>query len=367
MTAKIQIRRDTTANWGTDPVLNSGEFGLDTTLSQLKVGTGAVWSATPWLTGSLPYFGSPSSSDLNDGTNRVAGRYRFVSATASPTNGPFTFAVDDGIATLLVTAYGDTIAQFLSTEGNGTTSFPSKNYFRLYDGGSAAWRAWMPLSNWATGAAVGTPIECTTVNAKGVVTIADGVVGAPAIAFASDTDTGLYWKAANQLGIAVGGTLSAHFTATQLVTNSISCTTTSVLTGNCSMGGTLGVTGLATFSAGAAMNGFKVTGVADATSLTDGLNLQSLLDRIAIIAPASSVGNIYTASNGASWTLTALNPVTWTATSPSGGNYDGIIIAFDGNGALLPAFCKVFNNDPSPIVASAGAAIYAILIAIKRS
>ena len=47
MTTQIQIRRDTTANWGSvDPVLAEGEIGYDTTLSQFKVGNGAdSWSA----------------------------------------------------------------------------------------------------------------------------------------------------------------------------------------------------------------------------------------------------------------------------------------------------------------------------------
>lgn len=339
MTAKIQIRRDTTSNWSTDPVLNSGEFGLDTTLSQIKVGTGAGWLATPWLTGSLPYFGSPSSSDLNDGTNRIAGRYRFVSAAGSPTNGPFTFAVLDGIATLLVTAYGDTIAQFLSTEGDGTTSFPCKNYFRLYDGGAVAWRAWMPLSNWATGAAVGTPIECTTINAKGLVTIADGLVGAPAIAFASDSDTGLYVSGTNQLGIAVNGVKSAHLTSTQLVTNSLSCTTTSILTGACSMGSTLGVNSLATFTGGAslgaalAMGSNKITGLGNPTAAQDAVTKAYLEDtRVGSICflnvqnttvNSQQCGN----SNAITFTYTGAN-----LRAPAGTTWSGIIA--EGNGAF---------------------------------
>lgn len=46
MASKIQLRRDTTANWeSADPVLSEGEIGWDTTLKQGKVGDGvSLWS-----------------------------------------------------------------------------------------------------------------------------------------------------------------------------------------------------------------------------------------------------------------------------------------------------------------------------------
>ena len=372
MTAKIQIRRDTTANWGagTPPTLTLGEIGLDTDLKQIKIGDGSSnWAALPWLSGTLPYYGTPSSTDLDDATNRIAGRYRFVSAaTPSPTNGPFTFAVGDGIATLLVTAYGDTIAQFLSTEGDGTPSFPSKNYFRLYDGGSAAWRAWMPLSNWATGAAVGTPIECTTVNAKGIVTIADGTVAAPAIAFASDTDTGFFWKAANQLGVSVGNNEVAYFTNTALLVDALNCFGTSILTGNVTMGGTLGVNALATFSAGAAMGGFKVTGVANPTAATDAINWQTMADNIAILFGSTDGGR--TASNGSNWTVANLTSasVATTFTPSVSGNYDAFILCWDLGLSIQSAKSRTVNNTAVPSSSNtvfASSSLF-LVIAIKR-
>ena len=46
MATKIQIRRDTSANWASvNPVLASGELGFDTTTATLKVGDGV----TAWL------------------------------------------------------------------------------------------------------------------------------------------------------------------------------------------------------------------------------------------------------------------------------------------------------------------------------
>lgn len=48
--AKIQIRRDTTANWqSNDPVLLLGEIGYDITVKAHKVGDGAThWNALEW-------------------------------------------------------------------------------------------------------------------------------------------------------------------------------------------------------------------------------------------------------------------------------------------------------------------------------
>jgi hypothetical protein len=51
MAFRIQIRRDTTANWAANnPVLLQGELGLDITSNCLKIGDGV----NPW--NNLPYF-----------------------------------------------------------------------------------------------------------------------------------------------------------------------------------------------------------------------------------------------------------------------------------------------------------------------
>lgn len=52
---KIQIRRDSSANWGTsNPTLALGELGADMTLHRLKVGDGtSAWSALPWINGDV--------------------------------------------------------------------------------------------------------------------------------------------------------------------------------------------------------------------------------------------------------------------------------------------------------------------------
>ena len=52
MSVLIQFRRDTAAAWtAANPVLASGEMGIETNTNQFKIGNGA----TPW--NSLPYGG----------------------------------------------------------------------------------------------------------------------------------------------------------------------------------------------------------------------------------------------------------------------------------------------------------------------
>ena len=56
MATKIQLRRDSTANWTTaDPTLASGEIGFETDSGKIKLGDGtSVWTALAYLAGDLP-------------------------------------------------------------------------------------------------------------------------------------------------------------------------------------------------------------------------------------------------------------------------------------------------------------------------
>ena len=64
MIQRIVIRRDTTANWSLyNPILASGEFGLDQTNDDIKMGDGV----TPWL--SLPKI-TLSAQELQDLINQ---------------------------------------------------------------------------------------------------------------------------------------------------------------------------------------------------------------------------------------------------------------------------------------------------------
>ena len=51
MATRIQVRRGSTSDWNNaDPILNEGEFGYNTTLSQIKIGDGeSAWSELDYL------------------------------------------------------------------------------------------------------------------------------------------------------------------------------------------------------------------------------------------------------------------------------------------------------------------------------
>ncbi len=52
MIVRIQVRRDTAANWASaNPILASGEFGYETDTGKLKVGNGTTtWSQLDYVT-----------------------------------------------------------------------------------------------------------------------------------------------------------------------------------------------------------------------------------------------------------------------------------------------------------------------------
>ena len=59
MAVRIQLRRDTSANWiSNNPTLREGELGIETDTLKIKVGTGAAWNSTPNYANVVP-------SDLN--------------------------------------------------------------------------------------------------------------------------------------------------------------------------------------------------------------------------------------------------------------------------------------------------------------
>jgi hypothetical protein len=66
-----RIRRDTTANWALyNPVLNSGEMGLDTTLNKIKIGNGvSTWSVLTYANILASDLASELATHNNDTTN----------------------------------------------------------------------------------------------------------------------------------------------------------------------------------------------------------------------------------------------------------------------------------------------------------
>lgn len=75
---KLQVRRDTAANWtSVNPTLSAGEFGYETDTGKIKIGTGS----TAWA--SLAYVGSGASITISDTppTSPTAGNLWFESDT----------------------------------------------------------------------------------------------------------------------------------------------------------------------------------------------------------------------------------------------------------------------------------------------
>lgn len=223
MTAKIQIRRDTTANWSSgNPALAAGEIGYDTTLGQVKVGDGSTaWNTLGWLNGTLPVYSSPTSQDLNNAANQLPGIYRFSTVTgmSNVPAAPIDIKAADGGITMLVVKVGSILVQQLWTDADG--SQPAKTYSRVYDG---AWKSWTAQNAWAMDATEGVDVIAKSIDLKGTATIAGiasfaaGAVGAPAIARTGDLDTGIYFPATNELAIATGGVAAISVDSSQKTT-----------------------------------------------------------------------------------------------------------------------------------------------------
>jgi len=269
MPVKIQLRRDTTANWASGDAIAAGEPVVEYDANGIAIGvkiggsSGGTWNSTDYVQGTAPLRSSVGIADLNSAS--AFGRYLWAVGTDVTTNAPFTIASDDGAVVVDVLVFGDVKVQRFASEGNGTV--PSKNYVRVYDGNAAAWRAWQPTTNWASGAAVGTPIECTTITAKGastlegVVSVSDGTEAAPAITNIGDTNTGIAFTADDTMKLVANGVGKVTVTdATTTVHNNLAASGTLVVTG---------ATTLGTLAADMNAGTFKLTNVGNPTVAQD--------------------------------------------------------------------------------------------------
>lgn len=91
MATRIQLRRDTTANWASsNPTLASGEIGIDTTLNIFKIGNGS----TAW--NSLAAFSGGGSSDWGDIGGTITDQADLISAI----NAKVADAINNGTTTV---------------------------------------------------------------------------------------------------------------------------------------------------------------------------------------------------------------------------------------------------------------------------
>jgi len=69
----IQLRRDTAANWtSVNPILASGELGIETGTLRLKIGDGStVWASLPYYSSGYSYKASFTNASLSGGVLTV--------------------------------------------------------------------------------------------------------------------------------------------------------------------------------------------------------------------------------------------------------------------------------------------------------
>ena len=346
MTAKIQVRRDTTTNWnaGTPPTLDVGEIGLDTDLKQIKIGDNTNnWTALPWLGGTLPYFSSPSG-DIDDATNRVAGVYRWpdiasISAGTVPAAPIDIKAVDGGI-NMLVLKFGTTVMQHLWTDGDGTVT--PKSYSRVYDGDVPAWRAWVPQNLWGIDATEGVDAAVKSLTAKDTVTVettlsvtgsvsgvmkfADGSVTDPSITNVGDEDTGMYFPGANEISLATAGVEALAIGSSQGVTCKANLQVNGAVFGNAAP---LSVGGL-----GIQMNSNPIFGLPAGTVATNPLRFDDLIALSSLSFVFAQSNGVHSGSDGTiDWTYSGSGTASQTLTA-SAGNWTGIGIGFNSNGQV---------------------------------
>ena len=151
MPTKIQLRRDTAADWtSNNPTLSAGEFGWESDTNRFKIGTGSTawnslsYSDTLKTLGDISVTGStisaPSNGDLSlttSGTGNVNVGEITVRGTTLSSSDSSSININEGLvvdgtasisgqATLSGIAYptsDGTANQFLKTDGSGTLAF----------------------------------------------------------------------------------------------------------------------------------------------------------------------------------------------------------------------------------------------------
>jgi hypothetical protein len=156
----------------------------NTTTTQYELYTGSTWqSLASYINGTLTVTGAASlQSTLN-----VTGSSTFANTTV---NG--TLSVTGGTTLASITG---TSAQLDSLSVTGSTTLASITGANTTINGTLSVTGNTTLAN-VTGA---------NVTATGTILAASGSSGSPSVASSGDTDTGMYWSAANELTFSTGG------------------------------------------------------------------------------------------------------------------------------------------------------------------
>jgi hypothetical protein len=250
MATRIQVRRDTAANWRTSgsTTLAAGEIGFETDTLLFKIGDGSqTWTNLEYAGGTEPIqynLNGTALADLNDSTVRSGGNGKYlILGAGSVTNGP------SGLTTgtdgqLLVTVakfdYTGTSAaneRYLMTLQTLTTG---RFFYRMYNG---SWSSWYE------------PIRADP--ATGNVTLAgDLAVNGGDITTTSTGTATVFNTNATTLNVGQDATTVSigATTGTATIRNA-----TTAITGAATVGGTLAVTGNTTLTGDLAVNGGDIT------------------------------------------------------------------------------------------------------------
>lgn len=266
MATRIQVRRDTAANWAAAPttVLASGEIGFESDTLQFKIGDGtAQWQNLEYAGGTTPIIQNASGTaitDLDAAALRNNGNAKYLIAGADTVgNDPagLTTATDGQL--LVTVAKYDYTGQ--TSSGNErflmtlTTMTTGKTYYRTYNGSWSAW--YLVITADASGNA--TVPGDLAVNGGDITTSSTGT----ATVFNTNATTLNVGQAATT--VSIGAT-----TGTATIRNA-----TTAITGDATVGGsatvgtTLGVTGNTTLTGDLAVNGGDITTSAATATVFD--------------------------------------------------------------------------------------------------
>ena len=162
----------------------------NTTTTQYELYTGSTWqSLASYINGTLTVTGAASlQSTLN-----VTGASTFANVTI---NG------NETVNGVLSVTGNTTLASVTGTNAtiNGTLSVTGNTTLASVTGTSAQLNS---LS--VTGSTTLANVTGANVTATGTILAASGTSGSPSVASSGDTDTGMYWSAANELTFSTGG------------------------------------------------------------------------------------------------------------------------------------------------------------------
>ena len=130
MSVRIQLRRDTAANWSTNnPILLSGEIGIETDTLKIKIGTGTYWNSITSYANVVP---SDLTELAQDAVNTALTVGAGVLKTYNDASNTITLEVDNSVVATL-TGSQTLINKSLTTPTIG--SFTNSNHSHLNSAG----------------------------------------------------------------------------------------------------------------------------------------------------------------------------------------------------------------------------------------